>query len=106
MQGKTNLEPVEEGNGTVTFPAYSATSDTSASHRTRPFHPHECAGAAPITTHMASRRCIAGGAMPIHGGLQTHCGVNFFILDSRLVLAPAPKVLGPKHISNPDFAPF
>ena len=33
-------------------------------------------------------------------------GVNFFILDSRRVLAPAPKVLGPKHISNPDFAPF
>ena len=21
-------------------------------------------------------------------------------------MAPAPKVLGPKHISNPDFAPF
>ena len=33
-------------------------------------------------------------------------GVNCFILDSRRVLAPAPKVLGPKHISNPDFAPF
>ena len=27
-------------------------------------------------------------------GLQTQCGVNFFILDSRRVLAPAPKVLG------------
>ena len=39
-------------------------------------------------------------------GLQTQCGVNFFILDLRRVLAPAPKVLGPKHISNPDFAPF
>ena len=38
--------------------------------------------------------------------LQAQCGVNFFILDSRRVLAPAPKVLGPKHISNPDFAPF
>ena len=38
--------------------------------------------------------------------LQTQCGVNFFIPDSRRVLAPAPKVLGPKHISNPDFAPF
>ena len=38
------------------------------------------------------------------GSLQTQCGVNFFILDSRRVLAPAPKVLGPKHISNPDFA--
>ena len=25
---------------------------------------------------------------------QTQCGVNFFILDSRRVLAPAPKVLG------------
>ena len=37
---------------------------------------------------------------------QTQCGVNCFILDSRRVLAPAPKVLGPKHISNPDFAPF
>ena len=33
---------------------------------------------------------------------QTQCGVNCFILDSRRVLAPAPKVLGP----NPDFAPF
>ena len=38
--------------------------------------------------------------------LQTQCGINYFILDSRCVLAPAPKVLGPKHISNPDFAPF
>ena len=36
---------------------------------------------------------------------NTLCGANFFILDSRRVLAPA-KVLGPKHISNPDFAPF
>ena len=26
--------------------------------------------------------------------LQVQCGVNFFILDSRRVLAPAPKVLG------------
>ena len=26
--------------------------------------------------------------------LQTQCGVNFFILDSRRVLAQAPKVLG------------
>ena len=39
-------------------------------------------------------------------GLQTQCGVKSFILDSRRVLAPAPKVLRPKHISNPDFAPF
>ena len=39
------------------------------------------------------------------GCLQTQCGVNFFILDSRRVLAPAPKALEPKHISNPDFAP-
>ena len=39
-------------------------------------------------------------------GLQTRCGKNFIILDSRRVLAPALKVLGPKHISNPDFAPF
>ena len=31
---------------------------------------------------------------------------NLFILDSRRVLAPKPKGLGPKHISNPDFAPF
>ena len=38
--------------------------------------------------------------------LGEHAGVNFFILDSRRVLAPAPKVPGPKHISNPDFAPF
>ena len=38
--------------------------------------------------------------------LQIQCGVNFFILDSRRVLAPAPKVLGPKHVSYPDFAPF
>ena len=28
------------------------------------------------------------------------------MLDSRRVLAPAPKVLGPKHISNSDVAPF
>ena len=44
-----------------------------------------------------------------HGSVfvrQTQCGVNCFILDSRRVLAPAPKVLGPKHISNPDFVPF
>ena len=34
------------------------------------------------------------------------CGVNCCILDSRRVLGSAPKVLGPKHISNPDFAPF
>ena len=27
------------------------------------------------------------------GGLQKTCGVNFFILDSRRVWAPAPKVL-------------
>ena len=40
------------------------------------------------------------------GGLQTPCGVHSFILHSRRVLAPAPKVLGPKHISNPDFAPL
>ena len=38
--------------------------------------------------------------------LQTHYGVNFFILDSRRVLAAAPKALGPKPILNPDFAPF
>ena len=31
------------------------------------------------------------------------CGVNFFILDSKRVLAPAPWVLRPKHISNSDF---
>ena len=30
-------------------------------------------------------------------GLQMQCGVNVFILDSS-------KVLGRKHISNPDFA--
>ena len=32
----------------------------------------------------------------LQGGqyLKTQCGVNFFILDSRRVLAPAPKVLG------------
>ena len=41
-----------------------------------------------------------------HQHLQTQCGVNCFILDSRRVLAPAPKVLRPKHISNPDFPPF
>ena len=28
------------------------------------------------------------------------------MLDSRRVLAPSPKVLGPKHISHPDVAPF
>ena len=32
-------------------------------------------------------------------------GLNFF-MDSRLVLPAAPKVLGAKHISNPDLAPF
>ena len=40
------------------------------------------------------------------GRLQTQCGVNCFIMDSRRVLAPAPKVPGPKHIFNPYFAPF
>ena len=29
-------------------------------------------------------------------GLHTQCGVNFFILDSRRVFAPAPWVLGPQ----------
>ena len=48
-------------------------------------------------------------------GLHTQCGINFFMLDSRRGLAPAPKVLGPKvpgpkvlgpkHIPNQDFAP-
>ena len=47
----------------------------------------------------------AGCELELIHGLRTQCGVNFFILDSRRVLAPAPKVLGPKHISNPDFAP-
>ena len=42
----------------------------------------------------------------VHRVRQTQCGVNCFILDSRRVLAPAPKVLGPKHISNSDFVPF
>ena len=37
--------------------------------------------------------------------VQTQCGANFFILDSRRVLAPATKVPGPKHISIPDFVP-
>ena len=36
-----------------------------------------------------------------HNGAQTS-----LFLDSRRVVAPAPKVLGPKHISNLDFAPF
>ena len=31
---------------------------------------------------------------------------HFFILDSRRVFPPAPKVLGAKHFSNPDVAPF
>ena len=50
--------------------------------------------------------CLLFVLHPALPGLQTQCGVNSFILDSRRVLAPAPKVLGPKHISNPDFAPF
>ena len=29
--------------------------------------------------------------------------LSFFTLDPRRVLPPAPKVLGAKHISNPDF---
>ena len=48
-----------------------------------------------------------GASLKSSSGVRhTQCGVNCFILDSRRVLAPAPKVLGPKHISNPDFAPF
>ena len=42
----------------------------------------------------------------VSGTSNTMWRKNCFILDSRRVLAPAPKVLGPKHISNPDFAPF
>ena len=56
-----------------------------------------------------------------HWRIASFCGVNHglkratihkmgvktsFMLDSRRVLAPAPKVLGPKHISNPDVAPL
>ena len=44
-----------------------------------------------------------GGVAPVR---QTQCRANCFILDSRRVLAPASKVLGPKQISNPDFVPF
>ena len=33
-------------------------------------------------------------------GLQIQCGVNFFILDSRRVLAPAPKVCWGQHTSQ------
>ena len=36
--------------------------------------------------------------------LQIQWGVNFFLLDSRRVFAPAPKVPGPKQISHPVFA--
>ena len=57
-------------------------------------------------------------------GLQIQCGVNFFVLNSRRMLAPArkgvaanqgagtktrlkSKVLGPKHVSNPIcFGPY
>ena len=49
-----------------------------------PNHPHHQTASVPVNT----------------------CYIHFFILDSRRVLAPVPKVLGPKHISNPDFAPF
>ena len=43
--------------------------------------------------------CPAHGAVHLDDflscrGLQTQCGVNFFILDSRRVLAPAPNVPG------------
>ena len=37
-----------------------------------------------------SSRALTG---QLSTGLHTQCGVNFFILDSRRVLAPAPKVL-------------
>ena len=38
--------------------------------------------------------------MPLTG-LQTQCGVNFFILESRRVLAPAPKVPGSDIKTHP-----
>ena len=52
--------------------------------------------------------CAAMDAEAAVRGLQTQCGVNFFILDTRRVLAPAPtqhpRCWGQKHVSNPDFA--
>ena len=42
-------------------------------------------------------RTACSGAVHDHDatrGLQTQCGVNVFILDSRRVLTPAPKVPG------------
>ena len=59
-----------------------------------------------LRTRLGTEITTAKDNVGLKAGLQTQCGVNSFILDSRRVLAPAPKVLGPKHISNPDFAPF
>ena len=42
-------------------------------------------------------------ALVCTSSLQTQCGVNSFILDSRRVLAPAPKLLGLKHIFKSRF---
>ena len=46
---------------------------------------------------------IFGITAPVR--VQSQCGVNCFILDSRRVLAPARKVLGSisKHTPNPNF---
>ena len=64
------------------------------------------AGTAAAVVGYSSVAPLALAAGETVGYLKMQCGVNFFILDSTRVLAQAPKVLGPKHISNPDFAPF
>ena len=57
------------------------------------------AGAAGGVRLVNSTASAAACAIMGDPGLQMQCGVNFFIPDPRRVLAPAPKVLGPKHIS-------
>ena len=47
----------------------------------------------PKVNHLDSPKHLAAHASTL-SGLQIQCGVNFFILDSRRVLAPAPTVPG------------
>ena len=48
----------------------------------------------PIYTCMYILRARSDNHRALPTDLQTHCGVKVFVLDSRRVLAPAPKVLG------------
>ena len=61
-----------------------------------------------ITCHVLTsvRVRVVGFKRADVAGLETNWGLNFFILDSRRILPPAPIVPRAKHISNPDCGAF